>query len=196
VEFREDKKAFLRTGWTDLRKQIKGLIGIIHHTISEKMLFSGSYYIFCNKKRNIIKILYWDFDGFCLLQKRYDKLYYWPGYANVKLMEVNVADLCKLLHGINIWKDKGKSKGGNFVMGRIPDKETLDKVIEERNTKKDISIKPQYVDGENGITLYVDQRGLIHKDGPKGDVIDFIGFTEEQLKKLRDNPNGFMPKPN
>jgi len=50
--------------------------------VSEKMgldLFSGSLFAFCNRSRNIIKLLYWDKNGFCLWQKRLEKdMFKWP----------------------------------------------------------------------------------------------------------------------
>jgi hypothetical protein len=82
-------------------------------------------------------------------------------------------------------------------MGRvIPDKDTLDKVIKERETGENIpKVKPQYIDGEGGGTLYVDKKGLIHKDGPEGKIIDFIGLTDEQVERMKANPDSFMPRP-
>ena len=35
--------------------------------------FSGSLYLFCNRRRTILKAVYWDLNGFCLWQKRLEK---------------------------------------------------------------------------------------------------------------------------
>jgi hypothetical protein len=76
----------------------------------------------------------------------------------------------------------------------ITDKDTLEKVIKEREASENLpKVKQQYIDAEG--TLYVDKKGLIHKDGPNGEIIDYIGFTDEQIKQMKISPDSFMPRP-
>jgi transposase len=103
MDFKNRKRIFIIPGWTDSRKQIKGLTELLQRLTTENLLFGGNYFIFCNRKRKIIKIMYWDFDGFCLLQKKYDGQFYWPSYAKTRLLEKNAVEIRKLLHGVNIW---------------------------------------------------------------------------------------------
>jgi transposase len=56
-----------------MRKSIDGLSILV----SEKFNldpFSGHLFVFSNRKQNIVKILYWDCNGFCLWHKRLDRM--------------------------------------------------------------------------------------------------------------------------
>ena len=51
-------RIFVKPGATDMRKQINGLSLIV----SEKLkmnVFEGNLFLFCNKHRRILKIIYW-----------------------------------------------------------------------------------------------------------------------------------------
>ena len=61
-------KVFLVLGTTDMRKAIDGLSLVVASQL-DRDAFSGHLYAFCNRDRTIVKILYWDRNGFCLWQK-------------------------------------------------------------------------------------------------------------------------------
>ena len=65
-------KVFLVLGTTDMRKAINGLSLLVAEHL-EMDVFSGHLFAFCNRDRSIIKILYWDNNGFCLWQKRLER---------------------------------------------------------------------------------------------------------------------------
>ena len=50
---------FLMPGSTDMRKAINALSQVVAQT-DQCNAFDGSYFVFCNKARQIIKILYWE----------------------------------------------------------------------------------------------------------------------------------------
>ena len=61
----EKVEIYVRPGTTDMRKQINGLSIIVQEQLKLDP-FSGSLFVFCNKRRHLLKILYWDKTGFAL----------------------------------------------------------------------------------------------------------------------------------
>ncbi|MCP4922664.1 MAG: IS66 family insertion sequence element accessory protein TnpB [bacterium] len=70
--FPECRRALLYSGVTDLRKSINGLSLLVQEALEEDPI-NGTAYIFCNRGRDKVKILVWDFNGFVLLYKRLEK---------------------------------------------------------------------------------------------------------------------------
>jgi len=95
-------KVFLRPGPTDMRKAINSLYVIVKNEFHQDP-FSGSFFIFCNRDRSRIKILYWDRNGFCLWLKRLEKdKFPWP-MTEGDVMELNLEQLKWLLSGIDFF---------------------------------------------------------------------------------------------
>lgn len=63
---------YLYNGPTDMRKGFDSLCGIVTYHMQQSIL-SGSIFIFFNKKRNQVKLLLWEGDGFALYYKRLEK---------------------------------------------------------------------------------------------------------------------------
>ena len=65
-------------------------------------LFSGNLFAFCNRRRDIIKILFWDQNGFCLWHKRLEKdRFYWPESED-EVVNISSQQLSWLLAGLDI----------------------------------------------------------------------------------------------
>jgi len=94
-------RVYLAAGTTDMRKQISSLsIMVADHL--EMDPFSGHLFVFCNRRRNMIKILYWHRNGFCLWMKRLEKHYFkWPENT-ADICEIDNRQLGWLLDGLNI----------------------------------------------------------------------------------------------
>lgn len=71
-------RIFIQPGFTDMRKQINGLSIVVEEVLKGDPM-SGNLYLFCNKNRRRLKIIYWDRNGFCMWQKRLEQdRFPWP----------------------------------------------------------------------------------------------------------------------
>ncbi|MBQ5319583.1 MAG: IS66 family insertion sequence element accessory protein TnpB [Oscillospiraceae bacterium] len=73
-----DKKVYIVTGYTDLRRSIDGLAMIVQGQLRLDP-FSSALFLFCGRRCDRIKGLLWEGDGFLLLYKRLDNgRFQWP----------------------------------------------------------------------------------------------------------------------
>ncbi len=85
-----------------MRKQINGLSVIVEEEFNDTP-FSGNLFLFCNKTRRRLKILYWDRNGFCLWLKRLEQdRFPWPRNRE-EVLEITKEDLFMLLDGIDFF---------------------------------------------------------------------------------------------
>jgi len=92
-------KVYLCLGTTDMRKSTNGL-SVIVSEILEKDPFSGHLFAFCSRSKKIMKVLYWDRNGFCLWYKRLEKdRFRWPE-KEADLMEIGHREFRWLLDGL------------------------------------------------------------------------------------------------
>ena len=97
-------KIFVRPGVTDMRKQINGL-AIIAESVMKQRPFSGNVFLFCGRTRTVIKVLYWDLNGFCLWMKRLEKdRFPWPE-DDIEAREIDRDQVLMLLRGIDFWRE-------------------------------------------------------------------------------------------
>lgn len=96
-----DLKVYLAVGVTDLRKSINGL-SILVEDLMEQNPFSGHLFGFCNRSRSLIKVLYWDRNGFCLWMKRLEKdKFSWPDSEQSSVI-IGQRELQWLLEGLEL----------------------------------------------------------------------------------------------
>ena len=72
LSINHNSKIFIYQEPINMKKSFEGLTTAIELTFHGK-LFSNSYFVFANRKKNHVKILYWDEDGFAIWYKRLEK---------------------------------------------------------------------------------------------------------------------------
>jgi len=94
-------KVYLAIGNTDMRKSINGLSILVEGNMDLDP-FSGHLFVFCNRRRNILKVLYWDRNGFCLWHKRLEKhRFRWPELES-DVIKIDHRELMWLIDGLKI----------------------------------------------------------------------------------------------
>ncbi|MBC8317758.1 MAG: IS66 family insertion sequence element accessory protein TnpB [Desulfobulbaceae bacterium] len=98
-------KVYLAIGSTDMRKSINGLSILVEDQLNLDP-FSGHLFAFCNRKRNMVKILYWDHNGFCLWHKRLEQdRFQWPE-SRQEVLDVSRRELNWLIDGLTIYQQR------------------------------------------------------------------------------------------
>lgn len=99
-------RVYLALGVTDMRKAINGLSILVENNF-DLPVFSGHLFVFCNRRKDIVKILYWDRNGFCLWQKRLEKDHFkWPA-SRSDMLEIDHRQLQWLVDGLDMQKVHG-----------------------------------------------------------------------------------------
>jgi len=86
----------------DMRKSFDGLYGVVRSVEREDPL-SPTLFVFFNRRRTLLKALYWDRTGFCLLAKRLERGRFLLG-GDASLQELDEQRLRLLLDGISLGK--------------------------------------------------------------------------------------------
>ena len=98
----DGKRVYLACGAHDMRKSINGLSMIVEGGFKFDP-YDGALFVFCNRKRDRIKILEWDGDGFWLHLKRIEKgRFRWPAPGKDATMSLTGEELSYLLGGNRI----------------------------------------------------------------------------------------------
>ena len=77
-DFTGAEKVYICCGYTDLRQGIDGLSALVRLEFDLDP-FSNTLFLFCGRRRDRIKVLYWEGNGFVLLYKRLESgSFQWP----------------------------------------------------------------------------------------------------------------------
>jgi hypothetical protein len=93
-------KIWLNNNPTDMRKGVNGLSVIVVENFTGS-LQTGDLFIFHNKNRDKVKLLYYHFNGFCLLQKILDKGVFKIPKTITQHIELNMHQLNRLFEGLH-----------------------------------------------------------------------------------------------
>ena len=94
-------RIYLCTRAVDLRKSFDGLSGLVHDCFGQDPL-CGHLFIFLNRRRNRIKLLYFDRDGLAIWYKRLEAGSYQMPQATQDGIELQPAQFAMLLSGIDL----------------------------------------------------------------------------------------------
>jgi transposase len=102
-----DVEVYLCRDIVDMRKSINGLSLLVEETL-ELDPFAPCLFVFCNRKRDKIKLLYWERSGFVLWYKRLEKQRFpWPRReGEAATVSLTGEELNWLLDGIDIFRIK------------------------------------------------------------------------------------------
>ena len=100
--FIEPLDIYMHIEAVDFRKSINGLVVVVEQQLELSPL-SDALFVFSNKKRDKLKILYWDKTGFALWYKRLEKQRFkWPKDDQLSRLVLSEQQLNWLLGGYDI----------------------------------------------------------------------------------------------
>lgn len=100
--FVEPPAVYLHREPVDFRQSINGLSALVEGTLGHSPL-SGALFLFCNRHRNKLKLLYWDRTGFALWYKRLEEArFQWPRRWPDTVITLTEDQLHGLLQGYDI----------------------------------------------------------------------------------------------
>lgn len=109
-EYCRNCPVYLVTGYTDLRKSIDGLAAIVEGILNQDSTNEGLY-LFCGRRRDRIKGLIWEKDGYVLLYKRLTNgNFQWPR-NEMQARELTPQQVRWLLEGLSVEQPKAIQEG-------------------------------------------------------------------------------------
>jgi transposase len=97
-------RIFLCTRGADMRRSFDGLAVMVEQIIGQDPL-SGHLFLFCNRRGDRVKLLYWDGDGYALWYKRLEEgTFRMPTLrsSESESVELRSSDLMMLLEGVDL----------------------------------------------------------------------------------------------
>ena len=96
-------RVFVAAGVTDLRMSFDGL-GYLTRSVLGRELAAGEIYLFCNRRRNRVKALWWDAGGVWCAAKRLESgTFAWPRSGAVaRSLEIRADEMVALLGGLDL----------------------------------------------------------------------------------------------
>ncbi len=96
-------KVYLCKQTTDMRRSFDGLAMMVQCVIKQNPL-SGHIFVFRNKRGNMMKLLYWDNDGYAIWYKRLEKgTFFWPSDIQ-EGVAIDSRDFAMILEGVMLSK--------------------------------------------------------------------------------------------
>ena len=109
IDLRRVRKYYVACGYTDLRRGIDGLAAIVCQQYGRE-LREDSIFLFCGRRTDRIKALYYTGDGYVLLYKRLSNgAFQWPR-SEQELRQLDARSFRWLMEGLKIDQPKAIQK--------------------------------------------------------------------------------------
>jgi transposase len=104
-------RVYLATSPCDMRRSFDGLHALVN-AVLQLDVFAGHLFVFANRRRDRVKILYWDRDGFAVWSKRLEKGTYAMPFSESDEVrrEITAQELGALLSGIDLSQAKQRKR--------------------------------------------------------------------------------------
>jgi transposase len=104
-------RVYLATSPCDMRRSFDGLHALVN-AVMQMDAFAGHLFVFANRRRDRVKILYWDRDGFAIWAKRLEEGTYAMPFSEADEVrrEITAQELGALLSGIDLSEAKRRKR--------------------------------------------------------------------------------------
>ena len=130
LNFAPELKIYLHVGPVDMRKSFDGLFGIVSSSF-QRDVRDGGLFLFINRRRDRLKLLYWDTDGLAIWMKRLEggRFQRLAAPTDAEHITLDTAELNMLLSGIELTNIKRRR--------RYRRRSVTAQVAEQRSTSND-----------------------------------------------------------
>lgn len=111
LNFNSNVQVYLCTAPTDMRKSYDGLSALVASAMGKDVL-SGHLFLFLNRRRDRIKLMWWDRDGIAIFMKRLESgTFEMPkSAADQSCLELDATQLAMLLTGVSLESAKRRKR--------------------------------------------------------------------------------------
>lgn len=114
-DFTAAEKIYLACGYTDLRRGIDGLASIVQQQFRLDP-FTSTLFLFCGRRCDRIKALYWEGNGFVLVYKRLESgVFQWPR-TEQEARQLTPQQFRWLMEGLNVEQPKAHKPARNMCV--------------------------------------------------------------------------------
>jgi transposase len=106
-------RIYVHDGPTDMRKSFDGLSGLVRSVFQVDPL-DGSLFLFLNRRRDRVKLLHWDRDGYVIWAKRLEEGTFemLPAADGTAAVEIDATQLAMWLGGVSLASAKRRKRYG------------------------------------------------------------------------------------
>jgi len=125
INFPPTVRIYLAVQPADMRRGFDGLAALTTSVIGQDPL-SGHLFVFCNRRRDRMKILYWDRDGFAVWMKRLERGVFNLPTPTGDRVEVTPAEMAAILEGIDL---KHARRQRRFTLPTASSAQNVDQIV-------------------------------------------------------------------